>query len=408
MVSAQSFYLNELKTYLHHNSTFSDTIMSGDIQPKVPLISTNTTSPPPKPQFNAACADFGAKLISFAPVKTKHPQNVLSRSQSKYLTASCSSPVILDIELAEEVLLSSLEISSFEFYSGAPSRVHIFSYKTSPNKAASLPFSLEETVAAGWKNLGSFNVSTRHKKSVINLPDHQWSKSIRIAVLDWETNRKFKLCSITSIKAFGCTPLERLRQELVASTLSEEAPLQPVNQVLIDKDLVDAAVTKDSVDDKNGFVSIPVETGEGLLLALSKRVSVLQERYLWYKKNLEVCMSSIEALNSTVVDLVDQENSLLLRLKKVESTVLAQRHHISFLAQKIEEIESERVLNEEVSDIRLVPIVVVFVFFSVLYFFISVSCAKPIDRPARSPSPTETKLIVPAKAPIRHIRARSR
>ncbi|KAL0225685.1 hypothetical protein P9112_013009 [Eukaryota sp. TZLM1-RC] len=199
-----------------HADIPSDTPSDVEVLPlHQPTVLTNTSTKATS-QTNFAAEEFGAKILSFAPDKTKGAKNILSTNRDKYLLVPCSSQLVVDVELSEEIFITNVAISSFEFYSGAPSTIRILTTRQPLSDKTSTPFSLEDSIKAGWVDFGVFNISTRHGSDSVDIPYPCWGKVIRIVVLDWSVNRHH-LCTVSYLKVSGSTPLEHFKVELAES-----------------------------------------------------------------------------------------------------------------------------------------------------------------------------------------------
>ncbi|KAL0220194.1 hypothetical protein RCL1_000049 [Eukaryota sp. TZLM3-RCL] len=371
-------------------------------------------------KFNFASADFGAKIISYAPEKTKSPSAILLDNKDKYLIVPCSSQLILDIELVEEVLLSSLSLSSFEFYSGSPSVVHVMSTKQLSRDTAKLPFNLNSSIDAGWIDLGQHDVATRHATSSIKL-EPVWAKSLRLVVAKWETHRHH-LCTISHVKVLGLTPLEQLKLELITSlesqsTTTEELTLEPLKVgLLASKDLGKDDVIESSKVNNHDKSRLPSESGESYILSMNKKLSALESHVIKQSKMIDVCFNDLYSLNSTLSVVIDRESVLINRLRQLESTIFAQNQHISVLADELHGVlqifEAKHSKNSSEYLIKSVVVVTIIALVFIILLYFSLKYSKYEFYP-RSPSPSphnenfERNFKVPLLHPG-HFRSRSR
>jgi len=146
---------------------------------------------------NYASGKNGAKVLNNNK-EMKNAEAILLDDRDSYLITPCSASKHLVIELSEEVLLDTIILSNYEFFSSTPHKFHLKSSQKYP--------------AAEWQILGQFEASRERAPQRFKLQHPQWA---RFLSLDWDTYYgREHFCTISLIQVHGKTVEETLAIEM--------------------------------------------------------------------------------------------------------------------------------------------------------------------------------------------------
>jgi Sad1 / UNC-like C-terminal len=163
--------------------------------------------------FNFASVDAGARVLA-ASSNAAGAKNTLSNNPDTYMLVACAGDGVggsrwIDIELSEEVVLTSLEIGNFEFYSSFPRRIALLGSTSYPPKK--------------WSTLALFDAASVRTVQRFDLVDRAVARYIRVIFAGKQGGEHY--CPISVIRAFGKTLIADWKEELEPEGLdSRETP----------------------------------------------------------------------------------------------------------------------------------------------------------------------------------------
>lgn len=141
--------------------------------------------------FNYASADAGARVLASSG-GTVGAKNVIQGNVDKYLLTPCDSVDAMgarwiEIELSEEVILESVQIANFEYYSSSPRRVAILGSNSYP--------------PSRWNLLGVFEFSDVRIVQRFSVERRAVTRYLRAMFAGKHGHEYY--CPISTIRAFG-------------------------------------------------------------------------------------------------------------------------------------------------------------------------------------------------------------
>ncbi|XP_073062602.1 SUN domain-containing protein 4-like isoform X2 [Primulina eburnea] len=239
-------------------------------------------------EYNYASASKGAKVLSYNK-EAKGASNILSSDKDKYLRNPCSTDEkFVVIELSEETLVDTIEISNFELHS---SNLKDFEVQGSPVYPTD-----------SWVELGNFTAANVKHAQKFVLPDPKWVRYVKLNLLTHHGSEFY--CTLSVLEVYGVDAVEKMLEDLISvqdkllvseETSSEQKPLSSMQNPY--EDLADKPNASIGISDvKVGSVPDLVEEiqgqqvsrmhGDSVLKILMKKVRSLdlniavQERYL--------------------------------------------------------------------------------------------------------------------------------
>lgn len=168
---------------------------------------TTTPSTNDENRFNFASIDCAAKVLKIND-GAKEAKSVLKEDKDSYLINKCSAQnQFIIIELCQDILIDTLEIGNFEFFSS-----NFKKFRASVN---------ERYDEENWKVLGEFEGSnSRDLQRFKVLNPITWAKFLKIEILDHYGNEFY--CPISLIKVHGKTMLEDFKEDSNPKETEEE------------------------------------------------------------------------------------------------------------------------------------------------------------------------------------------
>lgn len=156
--------------------------------------------------FNFASVDAGARVLTYSS-KAVGAKNTLTNNPDQYMLVPCTGDGVggsrwIDIELSEEVVLTSFETANFEFYSSFPRRFAVLGATSYPPKS--------------WHTLGIFdfkNIRTIQRFTINNRPVARY---LRVIFVGKQGSEYY--CPISVIRAYGKTLIADWKDAFEASS----------------------------------------------------------------------------------------------------------------------------------------------------------------------------------------------
>eukprot|EP00842_Homolaphlyctis_polyrhiza_P001015 jgi/Hompol1/1914/HPOL_000229-RA len=199
-----------------------------------------------KERFNYASFDCGA-LIRAANREASSSTAILSNSKDAYMLNQCSAKKFVEIELCDDILVDTLVLANFEFFSSMFKDFRVYVTDRYPPKRED-----------GWKLIGNFtgrNVREKQTFSVIN--PVLWARHLRIEFISHYGQEYY--CPLTVVKVYGTSMIEDVKADedmevLLAATESEPAQIIKIPEIAAT--MTQGQVKQSSID----FVQIAVST----------------------------------------------------------------------------------------------------------------------------------------------------
>lgn len=153
-----------------------------------------------KDRFNHASFDCAASIVQ-ANKESKGSSNILKENKDYYMLNTCTAPSkFVIIELCNDILVDTVQLANYEFFSGVFRDVRIF-------VAAKYPPGRE-----GWQELGQ--IQARHVRSIQTFHFGNpliWTKYVKVEMLNFYGNEFY--CPLSQVRVFGKTMMEDYKQE---------------------------------------------------------------------------------------------------------------------------------------------------------------------------------------------------
>lgn len=180
-----------------------------------------------KDKFNYASVDCAATVIK-TNSEAQGATSILFENKDKSLLNPCSvSNKFVVIELCEDILVESIVMANFEFFSST--------FKT-------VRFSVAERFPVpknGWKVLGEFEAENLRNTQEFKIPNPMiWARYLRIEVLSHYGDEFY--CPITLIRAHGIAMIDEFKMEVQYSgaELEEMIPIDHVSAIEKEKCMI--------------------------------------------------------------------------------------------------------------------------------------------------------------------------
>eukprot|EP00181_Compsopogon_caeruleus_P001244 CAMPEP_0184689268 /NCGR_PEP_ID=MMETSP0312-20130426/30562_1 /TAXON_ID=31354 /ORGANISM="Compsopogon coeruleus, Strain SAG 36.94" /LENGTH=583 /DNA_ID=CAMNT_0027146599 /DNA_START=11 /DNA_END=1759 /DNA_ORIENTATION=- len=143
--------------------------------------------------FNFASVDAGARVVS-ANRGATGASNVISSDKDKYFLSPCQVPngegpnerwVV--IEVSEDIIMSSIEVANYEFYSSPPRKIVVGGAKLYP--------------PVSWKVLGEFPFENSHQNQRFDLGKTAIVRYLKVFFVGEQDSEYY--CTISEIRIFG-------------------------------------------------------------------------------------------------------------------------------------------------------------------------------------------------------------
>lgn len=166
-------------------------------------------------KFNYASPDCSARVHTSAP-QTQHASSLLHKSKDRYMLTPCKAEHWVVVELCDSIRSTSIELASYEFFSGIVKDVKI-----------SISEDEVETGSDGWEEVGVFvadnvrgaQVSEQTVRRFLWLTSKTFTlprptafhRFIRLDFLSFYGSEYY--CPVTQLKVFGMNQMEAFRWE---------------------------------------------------------------------------------------------------------------------------------------------------------------------------------------------------
>lgn len=171
--------------FLENNST-TTTVMA--------IESMETSNGPKKDGFNYASFDCGA-VVRQVNAEAKHSTSILINAKDAYLLNECSVEKFVEIELCQDILVNTVSLANFEYFSSMFKDFSVFGSSKYP---------------AEWVPLGNYSAKNSRDRQNFAIEDPMiWSKYIRIEFKSHYGNEYY--CPLTSVQVFGTTMMDQVK-----------------------------------------------------------------------------------------------------------------------------------------------------------------------------------------------------
>lgn len=156
-------------------------------------------------RFNFASLDCAATMVE-TNQNVKGAHNVLSENKDSYLLNKCSEKdKFLTIELCQDILVDSVAIANYEFFSSMFRRVRISVSDRFP------------VAPSGWRVLGEFEGRNVRELQVFSIANPQiWARYLRVDFVSHWGNEFY--CPVSLVRVHGTTMMEQYRMQQGNST----------------------------------------------------------------------------------------------------------------------------------------------------------------------------------------------
>ncbi|XP_014518879.1 SUN domain-containing protein 4 isoform X1 [Vigna radiata var. radiata] len=150
-------------------------------------------------EYNYASASKGAKVLG-SNKESKGASNILSRDKDKYLRNPCSvEEKFVIIELSEETLVDTIEISNFEHHSSNLKAFELLGSMSFPTDV--------------WLLLGNFTASNvRHAQRFV-LQEPKWVRYLKLNLQSHYGSEFY--CTLSVVEVYGVDAVERMLDDLI-------------------------------------------------------------------------------------------------------------------------------------------------------------------------------------------------
>lgn len=155
--------------------------------------------------FNFASVDAGARVLAASGNAVGY-RKTLNNNMDQYMLVPCAGDGVggsrwIDIELSEEVVLTSFETANYEYYSSFASRVALLGATEYPPKK--------------WNTLAVFDVASVRSIQRFKIPNRAVARYLRIIYAGKQGNEFY--CPVSVIRAFGKTLIADWKDSLEGS-----------------------------------------------------------------------------------------------------------------------------------------------------------------------------------------------
>ncbi|KAJ3051973.1 hypothetical protein HK097_007014 [Rhizophlyctis rosea] len=167
--------------------------------------STSTPSPTPqnikssKERFNYASFDCGALVLSQNREATSATA-ILLNSKDQYMLNKCSAQKFVVVEICEDILVDTVMLANYEFFSSTFKDFKIYVSDRYPPKEG------------GWKLLGNFKAKNVRDVQVFKIENPLiWARYLKVEFVTHYGHEYF--CPITLMRVYGTTMMEEMKAE---------------------------------------------------------------------------------------------------------------------------------------------------------------------------------------------------
>ncbi|ORY05448.1 hypothetical protein K493DRAFT_275058 [Basidiobolus meristosporus CBS 931.73] len=165
-------------------------------EPKVEKAKVKAT----KERINYASFDCTAAVLQANP-QAKGATAILVESKDKYMWNECATEKFIVVELCDDILVDTVALANYEFFSSNFKDVRISVSDTYPPRAS-----------AGWKVLGEFQARNVRDIQVFQISNpFIWARFLRLDFLSHYGNEF--LCPVSLLRVHGTTMIEEYRRE---------------------------------------------------------------------------------------------------------------------------------------------------------------------------------------------------
>jgi hypothetical protein len=149
----------------------------------------------PKEGFNYASFDCGA-VVRTANREAKNPTSVLLNAKDAYFLTPCSSDIFVELELCQDILVKTISLANFEYFSSMFKDFEIFGSSNYP---------------PDWKALGTFTAKNSRDRQYFSIENPViWVKYVKLLINSHYGNEYY--CPITSIQVYGTSMMEEAKE----------------------------------------------------------------------------------------------------------------------------------------------------------------------------------------------------
>ncbi|CCH44861.1 putative secreted protein [Wickerhamomyces ciferrii] len=264
-----------------------------------------------KSKFNFASFDCAATIVK-TNSEAKSATSILFENKESYLLNPCSAQnKFVVIELCQDILVDSIVIGNFEFFSSTFKKIQISVSETFPVSSQS-----------GWKILGQFDAKDIRDFQTFNISNPMiWAKYFRLEILDHYGSEFY--CPLSIVRVHGRTMMQEYKQEEALQKSKVEQSKQEVIQKKQDIDIVDSL---DSNNITNQDCILTNQTVNRSIKDIQSNLTNLTQYELSYDCPVSLPQLSFDSLfnntqNDSKCDPIDNSN------KTVSSTTQTQTHH---------------------------------------------------------------------------------
>lgn len=177
-----------------------------------------------KDRFNYASFDCAATIVK-TNKNIKGANNILSENKDTYLLNQCSEKnKFVVIELCQDILVDTVVLANFEFFSSMFRHVRI-------SVSAVYPPVGSDSENNGWKILGDFEARSVRELQYFRIANPWiWARFIRIEILSHWGHEFY--CPISLVRVYGTTMMDEYRSEerrTIEDNADGDAPLPTLN-----------------------------------------------------------------------------------------------------------------------------------------------------------------------------------
>ncbi|CAG8642065.1 10889_t:CDS:2 [Cetraspora pellucida] len=201
-----------------------------------------------KEKFNFASFDCGALVLKSNP-EAKGAISLLYESKDSYVLNKCAATKFIILQLCEDILIDSLAMANFEFFSSTFKDFKISISKWYPAKE-------------GWKVIGEYKANNSRELQIFEVKDPlMFAKYLRIDFLTHYGHQYY--CPVSLLRVHGSNEYEKWKreQEEIENQLKES---QSQEAVLSSESSHDIDIDGNNLNDDNSSLLMPItsETNE--------------------------------------------------------------------------------------------------------------------------------------------------
>ncbi|KAI0145884.1 hypothetical protein F4776DRAFT_608350 [Hypoxylon sp. NC0597] len=232
-----------------------------------------------KERFSYASFDAGATVKKASP-GAKNPKAILVENKDSYMLLECAmKDKFVDIELSDDILVDTVVIANFEFFS---SMIRHFRVSVSDR----YPVKLEK-----WKVLGTFEARNSRDIQPFLVENPQiWAKYLRLEILSHYGNEYY--CPLSLIRVHGTRMLDSWKEADPADIEAEDDASKTVSEGA--EETVDVTEAQPEEDE----VAEPVQSENQIVSEQSDLIPYWDESYFYYNYPFNSTCALIDAEES--------------------------------------------------------------------------------------------------------------